>query len=464
MQSFGNCLRLPDNSFNLQDMKPIFLKSILAVALLVAIAKAPTQGQILNRVKERVTQKIDDKVVDKAEEATDRAFDKTEEAVKKGKKQQNAEEKADKVNLAHEKGEADTEETIVESQKPDIPNTLQSFKNYDFVAGDKIIYFYDMAGEADAEIPGRMLIDGGNAEIQTYNGEKVLFIPGDSRVYINPLMEEKAYLPEQFTLEFDVLSNGGVGSSTDASEITLYFRGKDETVGAYGYATAPIKISLSGLSGDASNSHYEFGVFKNDDWFGGGSKRFASEAVNSAQNNWRRVAVYVNKNIGKLYVDQHRIGISNQIEPGAPAQLDIEVYSPEHPVMFKNFRIAAGGSDSYNKVITEGKFIAYGIQFDVNKATLKPESMGTINEFVKMMKENQDLKFEVGGHTDSDGTAQRNDALSQERADAVKAVMVNSGIHADRLTTKGYGSSQPIVENNNPENKARNRRVEFRKL
>ncbi len=59
-----------------------------------------------------------------------------------------------------------------------------------------------------------MLIDEGNAEIQTYNGEKVLFIPGYSEVYFNPLMEEKAYLPEQFTLEFDVLSNGGVGSST----------------------------------------------------------------------------------------------------------------------------------------------------------------------------------------------------------------------------------------------------------
>lgn len=92
MKSFGNCLRLPDNSFNLQNMKLFFLNSILAAALLVAIAKVPAQGQILNRVKERVTQKIDDRVVDKAEEATDRALDKTEEAVKKDKKQQDAEE------------------------------------------------------------------------------------------------------------------------------------------------------------------------------------------------------------------------------------------------------------------------------------------------------------------------------------------------------------------------------------
>src|SRR5690606_2058822 len=131
------------------------------------------------------------------------------------------------------------------------------------------------------------------------------------------------------------------------------------------------------------------------------------------QNNWRRVSIYVNKNIAKLYADQHRIGIQNQVVPGYAAYLDIEITTHDHPVMFKNFRIAAGGADSYNKIITDGKFIAYGIQFDVNKSTLKPESMGTINEFVKMMKEKPELKFEIGGHTDSDGTVAGNQTLSQ---------------------------------------------------
>lgn len=145
--------------------------------------------------------------------------------------------------------------------------------------------------------------------------------------------------------------------------------------------------------------------------------------------------------------------------------LEIEVYSnEEQPILFKNFRLAAGGADAYSKVVTEGKFIAYGIQFDVNKATLKPESMGTINEFVKMMKENAELQFEIGRHTDSDGTAQRNDELSEEQAKAVKSQMVGSGIKAHRLTTKGYGSSNPLAKNDTAENKARNRRVEFVKL
>lgn len=441
------------NSTNQENiMKTIAIKTTF-IFILSCVMMGSVQAQLLNRITDRVQQTAENKVLNKAETETEQAMDKAEESVKGGK---------DKKKSAKDKSTQDATESSKNSTSGSA--SLISYSNYDFVPGDKIIYHYDMAGERDSEIPGRMLIDEGNAEIQTYRGEKVLFVPANSQVYFSPQMKEKAYLPEQFTLEFDVLSNGGISTTLDVSEITLYFREKDESSGAYGGATAPIRISLSGLSGDASGTHYEFGVFKNDDWSGGGSKNFPTEAVNSTQNNWRRVAVYVNKNIGKLYIDQHRIGISNQIESGKPAFLDIEVNTPENPVMFKNFRIAAGGADAYNKVVTDGKFIAYGIQFDVNKATLKPESMGTINEFVKMMKENADLKFEIGGHTDSDGTTELNNKLSQERADAVKTQMTNMGIEASRLTTKGFGPQNPIAKNDTAENKARNRRVEFLKI
>lgn len=433
-------------------MKTLAFKTTIMFILSFGIVEG-AQAQILNRLKDRVQETAENKVLNKAEMATDQAMDKTEESAKRGK---------DKKKSTNNKNTREVIETS-DNSKLGSP-TLLSYSNYDFVPGDKIIYHYDMAGERDSEIPGRMLIDEGNAEIQTYKGEKVLFVPGNTRVYFNPQIKENAYLPEQFTVEFDVLSNGGLGTTLDVSEITLYFRGKDATAGAYGGATAPIRISLSGLSGDASGAHYQFGVFKNEDWSGGGSKNFPAEAINSTQNNWRRVAVYVNKNIGKLYVDQHRIGISNQIESEKLAFLDIEVNTPENPVIFKNFRIAAGGDDAYKQVVADGKFIAYGIQFDINQATLKPESMGTINEFVKMMKENADLKFEIGGHTDSDGPTELNNKLSQERAEAVKTQMTTMGIEASRLTAKGFGSQNPVAKNDTAENKARNRRVEFLKI
>ncbi|HEY5462372.1 MAG TPA: OmpA family protein [Hanamia sp.] len=130
----------------------------------------------------------------------------------------------------------------------------------------------------------------------------------------------------------------------------------------------------------------------------------------------------------------------------------------------KNIRIAAGGIDIYKKITTDGKIIMHGILFDVDKATLKPESMGSINQIYNLMKKQADLKFEIDGHTDNTGDAAHNLTLSQQRADAVKVQLVNMGIDGSRLTTKGFGDTKPISDNNTPEGKANNRRVEFVKM
>jgi outer membrane protein OmpA-like peptidoglycan-associated protein len=80
------------------------------------------------------------------------------------------------------------------------------------------------------------------------------------------------------------------------------------------------------------------------------------------------------------------------------------------------------------------------------------------------MKDNPDLKFEIDGHTDNSGVSAHNLTLSQQRGDAVKAQLINMGIEASRLTTKGFGDSKPISDNNTLEGKANNRRVEFVKM
>jgi len=130
----------------------------------------------------------------------------------------------------------------------------------------------------------------------------------------------------------------------------------------------------------------------------------------------------------------------------------------------KNFRLAAGGDDKYNKIVTDGKFITHGIQFDVAKATIKPESTGAINEVVNLMKEHSDLNFEIQGHTDSDGADDTNLKLSQQRADAVKVKLTGMGIDESRLSTKGLGETKPIDKNDTAEGKVNNRRVEFVKI
>ena len=127
----------------------------------------------------------------------------------------------------------------------------------------------------------------------------------------------------------------------------------------------------------------------------------------------------------------------------------------------KNIRIAKGAKPLYKRAFTDGKIIVHGITFDIGKASLKPTGIGPINKIYKLMKKNKDLKFSVEGHTDSDGSDDSNMKLSKERAKTIVAKLIELGISSDRLSSKGFGESKPLSDNDSPEGKANNRRVEF---
>jgi len=105
--------------------------------------------------------------------------------------------------------------------------------------------------------------------------------------------------------------------------------------------------------------------------------------------------------------------------------------------------------------------ITQQIQFDTNKATIKPVSFPILDAVYDVLVANPQITLEVQGHTDNVGNAAYNQKLSQQRADAVKAYLVKKGIAASRLVAKGYGMTQPLVPNTTAENRALNRRVQF---
>jgi len=131
------------------------------------------------------------------------------------------------------------------------------------------------------------------------------------------------------------------------------------------------------------------------------------------------------------------------------------------PSMITNIIIAEGGEDLYKRLMSDGKIVTNDIHFESGNAILKPESMKIIDQIVQLMNDHADLKFSVEGHTDSDGTDESNQILSEQRASAVKDAFTEKGIDGSRLTTKGYGESQPLTDNSTAEKKAKNRRVEF---
>ncbi|MFI5204846.1 MAG: OmpA family protein, partial [Flavobacteriales bacterium] len=130
-----------------------------------------------------------------------------------------------------------------------------------------------------------------------------------------------------------------------------------------------------------------------------------------------------------------------------------------------NLRLAVGAPDTRNKLLTEGKWVTHGILFDVNSATIKAESYGTLKEIAGVLKENADVKVKIVGHTDADGDETKNMDLSKRRAASVKETLAKEfSIDETRMETDGMGESKPVDKNTTPEGKANNRRVEFVKI
>lgn len=117
-------------------------------------------------------------------------------------------------------------------------------------------------------------------------------------------------------------------------------------------------------------------------------------------------------------------------------------------------------NDLVDKLAKDG-FVALYVNFDTGKATIQPASAKTLDAAAAALKASGDVRIEVAGHTDNVGTPAANLKLSQQRAEAVMAALVERGIPAGRLTAKGYGQTTPVADNRSEDGRARNRRVEL---
>ena len=107
------------------------------------------------------------------------------------------------------------------------------------------------------------------------------------------------------------------------------------------------------------------------------------------------------------------------------------------------------------------KLVLEGVNFDNDRATLRPDATAVLDKAAATLKEWGDAKVEVAGHTDSNSDDAHNLKLSQSRAETVRSYLIGKGIAADRLSAKGYGESTPVADNASAEGRAQNRRVEL---
>jgi outer membrane protein OmpA-like peptidoglycan-associated protein len=108
------------------------------------------------------------------------------------------------------------------------------------------------------------------------------------------------------------------------------------------------------------------------------------------------------------------------------------------------------------------KVAIYGVNFDFDQASLRPDAEPALQSILKLLSDYPDLRVELGGHTDNAGKRDHNLTLSEGRMNAARGWLVGKGVAADRLSAKGYADTQPLATDDSPEARAKNRRVELR--
>ncbi|MGB5262830.1 MAG: OmpA family protein, partial [Lutimonas sp.] len=377
-------------------MKNLQIIPFILLMLFYFIHPQNAEAQFFKKLKKHVEKKVESETEKrtnkKADEGVDEVFDTVEEGAENAV---TGEEKdSDSLNQM-----SNNEENVeVNSKETEEIKTHEiKWAKYDFVPGDEVIFEDEpSADEENGEFPSRWDLHRGNVEIIEFDGENVIgFLDGSEIIpYLKNSKDD--YLPDVFTVEFDAWF-----TEKYSGRYWMHFYDRKNQRNPSG--TNYMVVHVNGLGLDKSNQTYPGKRQSNWDEVGG----------------WRHISIAFTKGKMKAYLDDTRL-INIPHYEGNPTGITIAAEKNGDTYKYiKNIRIAKGGVKYYDRFLSDGKIIVNGIRFDVNKATIKPESNGAINEIFELMKKHSDVKFSVEGHTDSDGDDQRNMLLSEERSKSV---------------------------------------------
>jgi OOP family OmpA-OmpF porin len=438
-----------------------FIK-IIAAVILVCMTNG-VDGQIKLDLKKKINSQLNNRANQKADQAINKGLDGVEKGAKDAVKGDNSKDQSQKTEQNQENNKeqdaaiSDDSGKADKSAKQDQP-VFESYSRYDFIPGEKVIFFEDFSQDAVGDFPAQWNTNGSGEVVTTnlYPGHWMKFV-GRESVWTDALLK----LPENYTIEYDVVPIQGDEKSMAGYTMRLM---QCANARAFDAGSAP------GKGGFKFTVEY-YGTPRYGTWFIDhecslssidGSKD--SEDARQKENQKYHIAMWVQKSRIRLYQNQTKLFDLPKAFPTGCLNMD-RLRFEYGALMISNIRIAVGAPDMRNKLLTEGKLVSYGIYFDVNMDVVKPESYGTLKEIAAVLTENPDVKIKIVGHTDADGADAANLDLSKRRGASVKNELVKTfGIDASRIESDGMGETQPVAPNDNSANKALNRRVEFIKL
>jgi outer membrane protein OmpA-like peptidoglycan-associated protein len=316
------------------------------------------------------------------------------------------------------------------------------FVNYDFVPGERVIYYADFTDDQVGNFPERLQFIEGNMEVAELGGKRVVRATSQSK-FVIPLPE---LLPQRFTIEIDVINRPSLDGAT------FHLRG------SAGRVDDP-KTSIISWGSD--------GVALRGG--GGGEVKLANNEASRLRYRGKpaQVRILGDGNYIKVYLDEKRLAnVPNaHFERSNVLQLVIEARSEENPAFVSRIRVAESRKSLYDELAANGHVATQGLLFDTGSDKLKPESAPTLKMIASMIEQHPELRIRIEGHSDNVGNAAANKTLSEKRAAAVKAALVfQYHVTGGRLDAKGMGDSKPVAPNNTSEGRANNRRVELVKF
>lgn len=434
------------------------MKFIIVVALISIMARN-AECQINLNLKKKIENKVNQRVNQKADKAIDKGMDAVEGGVKEDAKKTD---KTDQANDAQknqgDKSAGEGNQAATDKSGGQEQTQLQAYSKYDFVPGEKVIFYEDFSQDAVGDFPA-LWNTNGSAEVVTTNlfpGHWMKFICREA-IWTDALLT----LPDNYTIEFDVIPIKGEENGMGGYDVRLI---QAINVKAFDTGSAPGKGGFLFNVEYSGRPTYSTWFLKEDCRALALSGYKDDPAYKQKENQKYHIAIWIQKSRLRLYQEQNKLIDLPKALPVECVKLD-RIRFESGAAMVSNIRIAVGAPDMRNKLITEGKLVSYGIYFDVNKDVVKPESYGTLKEIAAILTENPGVRVKIVGYTDSDGADDANLDLSKRRGASVKNELVKTfGIDASRLESDGAGETKPVAPNDTPANKALNRRVEFIKL